>query len=458
MIDLTNVEKKRELMLTGNLWKTLLLISLPVALSGMVIEIFALFDVYFSSILGKSEMAATVFVGPIQNVIAAIGVGFGVAATSLISREIGKKQFNKGKNILSQMVLISFIVAIILVVFGVFFSKQILRISGAKGTLLETANVYFKIIVCSFPFKFFNNIYIGKERAVGNNRLIMVINIVSIILKFLISFLLIVILNFDIIGLGISTLIADAFITLFGIYFIFFKKTELQVNSKSLKFDYSVIWMILIFSFPIIIEKSTQSLGNAIINSYAAGLGDDVLTAYGIINRINSVIFSFSSGFGVALVSIVGQNIAVKNYSRIKEAKVKGIILSLSIVTVLLVCILSIKQIIAGFYAKDDVTLLDNILKGMNVYTISAIPWTIMHIYFGIFQGMKKTIYVLIVSLARLWIFRVLLVGILIKFTNMGANAIWYGMLISNILALVVSLIIYYIKCRKVFDNPIMEI
>lgn len=455
MTENNNIEKKRNLILTGNLWKALLLISLPVAISSLVVQVFNLFDIYFSSRIGEAAMGASVFVGPITNIFYAVSEGFGVAATILVAREIAKKDFKQGRKHLSQMILVSLILSAGLLVVCLSCSEWILSLCGATGDLLQESKTYFSLVILTIPLKFMNDIYFGQQRAIGSNRQIMVLNIASIVVKFLFSYLFIFKMNFGIEGLGYSSLIATGFISIFALVSFFVKRSDLKIGIKDFKISWGIIGAILLVSMPIIIEKSTQSFGNVIVNGYATSLGGNVLSAYGITNRINSIIFSFSSGFGVALVGIVSQNQTVGNMQRIREAKNKGLILSLAIVGCLLVVMLFMANPIAGIFAANKEEGVNSeelkklIIQAMSIYTISAIPWTIMHIYFGIFQGFKQTKYTLIISLSRLWIFRVFLVGILLKFTQMGAYAIWYGMLISNIAAMLIAVLIYLLRFKK---------
>lgn len=444
-----NIERKRKLMLEGGLYKTLLLISLPAALTNLITEVFNLFDIYFSGQIGKTQMAASVFVGPIVNVVSAVGAGFGVAAVTLVAKELAKRNYDAGRKILSQMLLIAAVISAGLLLICLACANPILSLAGASGDLLEVSKEYFQLVILTLPLSFFNNIYFGEQRAIGNNKQIMVLSVASIVIKFIASYVMIIQCKMGIAGLGYSSMIATAFTSLFAIYDLFFKKTEMRLKFKDFGFSWKVIVIVFLVSIPIIVEKSTQSFGNVIINGYATGLGEKVLSAYGITNRINSIIFSFSSGFGIALVGIISQNRSIGNIERIKEAKKKGLILSLAIVSGLLVIVFSLSGVISNIYAGSDTELYSLILTAMSIYTISAIPWTVMHIYFGIFQGYQKTHYTLIVSLCRLWLFRVLLVGVLIRFTQMGAYAIWYGMLISNILAMMMSILIYILKFKK---------
>lgn len=458
----TNVDKKRNLILFDNIWKTLLLISLPVAITSMITEIFALFDTYFSSLIGTEAMNATGFVGPINAVILAISVGLGVAATALIAKALAQKDYEHARKTHFQMILITIVISILALIICFPFAGLILKFAGAKGEMFDLAVSYFRLVIISLPLRFYNDIFTGQQRAVGNNRRVMILNVFSVLVKFVLTYIFIVHMDLGITGLGISTIVASAIVTIAAIYINFFKKDELKLSKKDFNIDKALIILLLTFAAPIIIEKSTQSFGNAVIVSFATGLEGSVLGAYTVINRINSVVFSFSGGFGAALVAIVSQNLVMKNLNRVKEAKVKGVILSLCIVGFSLVIIFMLRGWIAEMFSTDkngtfDQELYNNIIQGMNVYTISAIPWTIMQIYFGLFQGMKKPRYVFVVSLARLWIFRVVLVWVLINVLNMGANAIWYGMLISNILAMLTSIGIYHLFAKRELELMILE-
>lgn len=450
----TAIEARTKNILEGNIWKTLLLISLPVAISSMVTEIFALFDVYFSKLIGDTQLTATVFVSPITQLILSISTGLGVAATALIAKNISIKDYKKAKNIAVQMIIIGLIISAILLFVTFTFSYQILSLAGASELIIEEAVVYFKIIVLSLPLRFFGEIYFGQQRAIGNNKKILYTNLTSIVLKFIANYLFIVVLGYGITGLGLATIVSSSIIAIFAFFDFFIKKSEIKLSYRDIKFDFRAIYIIIIFSLPIILEKSTQSFGNVIINSFASGISDNVLTAFGIINRINSIIFSFAAGFGVALVAIVSQNLGVKQVERIHEATKKGLVLSVSIMIGLLIIVFSLQDLIIEIYASDNAELADTIRRGMNIYTISAIPWAVMHIYFGVFQGLRKTQLVFVISVIRLWIFRVLLVWILLNFTNMGEYAIWYGYLISNNFAMIAAIVIYIIlRQKKVIEN-----
>lgn len=435
------IEKSRQLILYGNLWKALLLISLPVAFSNVIVALFNLFDIWFSKLIGKTEMAATVFVGPVNDLVGVIGTGLGIAATTLIARNIASRKYKTAKDNLAQLLLIAFISGLILLIIGTVFSTQILSLLGADGLMLQMASKYFKITIIAVPFTFFINVYVGYLRSIGKNRKIFLITFGQILIKFLLNILFVKVLTFGINGLGYATLISTLLPTSIGLYELFIKKSTMRLSKNIFKFKKTLLIAIFILSWPIIIEQMTMNFGNVLVSSMANSLGEQVLNAYGITNRINSIVFSFSTGFGVALVAVVSQNAEVGNIKRIKEAKYKAMVLSLLITLFLLIVILVNRRAIARNFTEDSATL-DLICFAMSIYTSSVIPWTIMQVYFGVFRGLKRTGLTLIVSLTRLWIFRVLLLFLLLKFSTLGSTGIWLVMIISNIAATIASILI----------------
>ena len=55
-----------------------------------------------------------------------------------------------------------------------------------------------------------------------------------------------------------------------------------------------------------------------------------------------------------------------------------------------------------------------------------------------------RTIYVLILTISRLWLRRIPMILCMKNFTNFGSDGIWYAMLISNLIINIIGLLFYY--------------
>jgi putative MATE family efflux protein len=374
----------------------------------------------------------------------AIGNGLAIGGAFLIARKIGEVNYEEAKEISLQLIVISVILGIIVSSIGFIYSTNILILLKCTENLIPVAHVYFKLTILSAPFLFINDSYIGIKRAEGDTLTAMYINIIAVIFKILLSYIFIFKLSFGIKSLAYSTIIASGCISIFAVHDMFYKNENMKLSFKNFKFDNKVLYALFIIALPIILEKSSISYGFLMINQYVIGYGEKVLAAYGITNKINSLAFSSVTGFGIALVTIVGQNLGANQIDRVKEAVKKTMIISVSVAIIVIMIILAFKVKIATLFIKDDIIMLHHTLNAMIVYSSSVIAWAIFQVVIGVFQGSGYTKYTLYISLTRLYVFRLPIVILLSKYSNFEEYSIWYAMLLSNILTAIFALFLYF--------------
>jgi Na+-driven multidrug efflux pump len=246
-----------------------------------------------------------------------------------------------------------------------------------------------------------------------------------------------------IISLAISTFIGSIFVSIYAIYDLFIKNTMMKLSYNKFKFDKKILSLLFIMGIPIILEKSSISFSFIIVNKYILNYGETVLAAYGITNKINSLIFSTVTGFGTGLATIVSQNLGADQAERAREGIKKAFIIAITTSAVIISIILLSKYSIAGLFAKDDKELLRHTVNAMSVYSISIIPWAVFQVVIGVFEGTGNTKMNLLISIARVYLFRLPLVIILSNFAMLQEYSIWYAMLLSNIFTGIFALILY---------------
>jgi Na+-driven multidrug efflux pump len=202
---------------------------------------------------------------------------------------------------------------------------------------------------------------------------------------------------------------------------------------------------------PTVIEKVSLSYGFVMVNQVIIRYGDNVLAAYGITNRINSVLFSTVAGIGTGLAIIITQNLAQNQTARVKAAIKLSMLIAVILSTVVGFTLLLFKIPVANVMTRGDAEVLRHTLNAMSVYSISVIPWAVFQVIIGIFQGYGKTKYNLLISFMRVYLFRLPIIsGLAFLLPNLKEYTVWYGMLISNILTAVSAVVLYiYLSKRK---------
>ncbi|MCQ6963937.1 multidrug transporter MatE, partial [Methanolobus chelungpuianus] len=88
----------------------------------------------------------------------------------------------------------------------------------------------------------------------------------------------------------------------------------------------NIIKRILNISLPASLGQSGSALGFMVLNGFIASYGTATIAAFGMVNRITSLISQPAMGIGAALTSIVGQNIGADQLDRVREAFKKSLI------------------------------------------------------------------------------------------------------------------------------------
>jgi len=442
--------KRRDLILNGNILKALLIISIPTAFNGLILSTYNLIDAFFVSQIGSLEVAVITFVSPINSLVRAISLGLSIAGTNMIAQEIAKEKYESTKNMMKHLLVLSLALGIAIMLFSIIFSKNILLSISATDSLMQAANDYFVIMMFSLPLTFCNSAFFAIKRANGETDEAMYVNFVGIFIKVILTYLMLFVFKFNIIGLAISTFIGQLLVTLYAVYDLFLKNSLLKLTFKMSAFNVDTLVNLVLIGFPIMIEKSSIALGFIVINKYILSFGEIVLAGYGITNNINSLFFSFASGLATGLAPIVSQNLGANNPKRAKKAITLSFIVGIILSSIIGVIVVFNSRSIAINFTGDDPELLRQVVNAMRVYSISVVAYCIFQVTNGVFQGTGKTRYNMLIGLVRIYLFRIPIVTVLVNYTELAEYSIWYTMLISNILTAIFAYILYRLTTRNI--------
>ncbi len=441
----------RENILNDDIVKVIILLSLPIIFNTLISSIYNLIDAIFVSHIGEIEVASIVFIGSIDNLFKGIVLGVSAGVTTLVARYIGSNDYDLAKKYAGNAICFVLIVSILLSLASFFYSEDILYFFDATPNIVEASNVYFKINISLYIVLFFNLVYIAVKNAEGNTKVAMQINSISILIKIVLNYVLIYIFDGGLLSLSLSTLISGLIVMFYGIYDLFIKDGDIKLNTSHLKFDRDVLKFLLIVSIPIMVERMSVSYGFTAINKQVLIFGEDVLTAYGITNRINSLAFGTVTSVGTGLSIVISQNLSNNNIDRCREAIRKTFFINILFSIVLFTLVFAFRDFFAGlFNYGESSTAHEHTLNAISVISVSVIAWSVFQVALGVFTGIGRTKYNLYISLIRIYLFRLPFVWFFVTFLpNMGAYSVWYSVLLSNIATAIATLFIYFKNTKK---------
>ena len=124
--------KRREFILSGNLWLVVLSIAFPLFLYQIINGINDILDNFMSAGISTLAVSASAQMVQVKNMVVALGTGVSSGASILIAREIGKKNYAQARAITSLAFTIVFAICVITLVISIPFARPILSSFGVN--------------------------------------------------------------------------------------------------------------------------------------------------------------------------------------------------------------------------------------------------------------------------------------------------------------------------------------
>ena len=277
-----------------------------------------LIDMYFLSLLGQEELAAAVgFAGTLLFFMTAISIGLQIAMGALVARALGAQQREAAGRYLTNVLLFSAGVSVLLSVVTFVYLEDLLRFMGASGETLGFAMSYSRILVPITPILAVGMCAAGAVRAVGDARRSMYATVGGSIVNAVLDPIFIFGFNWGIEGAAAASAAARCALFLIAFHAIF-KVHDLPRATTWLKLraDFSAIMQI---AGPAMLTNLATPIGGTFVLKTMAQYGDSAVAGAAILGRIAPVAFGFIFALSGAVGPIIGQNAGAGLYHRVRQ-------------------------------------------------------------------------------------------------------------------------------------------
>ena len=292
--------------------------AVPASIGILVMSLNILIDTIFvGQWIGANAIAAINVVLPVSFFIAALGMAIGIAGGSIISRALGQKDLNRASKTFGNQIVLTFLLTIIFVIFGLSFVDIIIPAFGGKGPLFETSKIYYTIVLYGVPILGYCMMGNNVIRAVGKPKNAMYAMLLPSISNLLMDYLFIYLLNLGMYGAALATSLSYLVCAVYIFSFFRSKHSELQTNWDDLKLDLSITKEIGALGFVTLARQSVVSLSVLLVNNILFNLGgESVIAVYAIISRL--LMFSLFPILGITqgFIPIAGYNYGANHKKR----------------------------------------------------------------------------------------------------------------------------------------------
>lgn len=418
--------------------------SLPMVISMAVNALYNIVDSYFVAKISDDAMTALSLVFPIQNMVNAIAIGFGIGVNACIAFFLGAEKKDKADMSASWGVLLSLLHGILLTAVCIAVMPAFLRIFTKEENILNLAISYSNRV---FLFAAAVNVGICYEKifqAVGKMRVSMFSMMAGCVANIILDPLMIFGIGpfpaMGIQGAAYATGIGQC-LTL-AVYLLLFwhRPIPVKVQPEYLKKEGTLIGRLYRIGVPATLNTALPSVQISVLNQILSGFSGQYVLVLGIYYKLQTFIYLSANGIVQGIRPLVGFNAGAGEKKRVQDIFRTSLFLIMGIMLVGTVIAWVCPVQLFSLFARDA----EAIRMGAGALRIISIGFVISSVSVtcsGVLEGLGKGTASLWISLTR---YLVLMLPLAFLFSRIfGAGGVWYAFAVTEWLAAALSFFIW---------------
>jgi putative MATE family efflux protein len=426
---------------TGKEGKLIFQFAAPMLLGNVFQQLFSVVDsIVVGKFIGKEALAAVGASFPVIFIMVSMIIGLVMGTTVVISQYFGAKDFVKVRRAIDTMYIYCAIAGIITTVIGLIISEPLLRLLGLPEEIMPQATQYLQIYLSGIIIFFGFNGTSAVLRGLGDSKTPLYFLIIATVANIILVLLFVAVFKWGVSGAAYATLIANGLA--FGLAIYWLNKTHkiIRIAIKGLHFDKEIFRQSLNIGLPTGIQQTLVAMGALALMGIVNKFGTNVIAAFSVASRLDSLAMIPAMSFSQALSTFVGQNIGANKSERIRAGLISTVKMSGIVTIVTTIFIVFAGHLMMSLFTNDTevIRLGDQYLTIVSTFYIL---FTLMFIYNGVMRGAGDTLIPMFFSLLSLWIIRIPMAWFLSG--NIGATGIWWAIPAGWLIGLVLSFSYY---------------
>lgn len=435
------MKKQENVLLEGNMMKTLIRFSFPFLLAMLLQTLYGAADLI---IVGRysatSEVSGVAIGSQVMALITNMIVGFTSGITILLGRYIGAGNKRKLRRILGSSIIFFFILAVMIVVGMFALNDKTVQLMQTPMEAISPAKKY--LLVCSVGVFFIMgyNIVRGIMMGLGDSKTPLLCVLIACILNVGGDIILVKYFHLGALGAAIATSISQAASFLFSLFYLYKKGIGFKFKRKNINLLKEETWDILKMGVPLAVQNTLVIFSFLAITAITNRMGVVVSASVGIVEKIMEFIPMPSFALSTAISVVVAQNYGARKYKRTKECMYVGMLITTIIAIFVYISCQFFSENMTGLFSKDMdvVRSAGEYLRG---YSLDCIMISLVFSFNGFFIGYGKTNFTMIHSIATSFIVRIPLVYYFCLIAEKPLYIIGFACPISTAVSLIICLI-----------------
>ena len=418
--------------------------SLPMVISMLVNSLYNIVDSYFVAQISEQAISALSLIFPLQNMIIAVGVGFGVGSNAVVAIHLGQKDEKGATNTAALSMLLSVFNGIVLTAILIGTMRPFLQSFTNDMTVIE-AGVQYGTIVFLFTTIVSMSINIEKLfQAVGKMRYAMMCMMIGCITNIVLDPIFIFGLGFfpemGIQGAAIATGIGQTVGFLIYIYLYYRGKLGLALRLTKDAFDLSIMKRIYAIGIPATLNISLSSVMLTLLNGILASMSQTGVLILGVYYKLQTFIYMPANGIIQGIRPLVGFNYGAKRFDRVQKIYHTSLLMIMAMMGAGMMISLLFPEFLMSQFTTNQETVVEG-AKAMQIISFGFIVSSVSVTVSGCLEGVGKGMESFMIAVARFVAIMIPIAYLMAKI--IGVNGVWYSFAISETLTALLAYWLY---------------
>lgn len=404
----------------------------------------AIDGLFVSQFAGKEAFTAVNLIMPFAMLPGAFGFMLGTGGSAVVAKTLGEGQKERANEYFSMMVYTSIVGGIVLTVAGILSVPLAARAFGARDAMLDACVIYGRILFAALPLFILQNIFQSFLVTAEKPSFGLAVTVAAGLTNVVLDYLFVAVFQWGIEGAGIATGISQAVGAVIPLVY-FVRKNDSLLHLTQPVFYGRTLCKACLNGSSELMTNISMSLVNILYNYQLMRFtGEDGVAAYGVIMYVNFFFVAVFIGYSIGTAPIVSFHYGAGNQQELRGIFSKSNVLMAGCGLAMVLLALGLSGPLARVFVGYDAGLMELTRHGFAIYSLSFAVMG-MNIYgSAFFTALGDGLISALISFLRTLVFQ--LASVLILPVFFKADGIWMAVVVSEVLALAVTVMLLFKK------------
>ena len=317
-------------MTEGPLVRNIIAFAIPIALSGMIQQLFNAAD---TAVVGRfadaNALAAVGINGELIAFFICLSGGLAIGSNVLIANAIGRKNESGISLAVHSSLCLALLAGVLGMIAGLLVADPLLRLIDTPSSIFHLASVYLKLYFLGYPFLLIYDFGSAILRSHGDSRSPFLILLAAGVVNVVLNLVFVILFHMDVAGVAIATDIATALSAVFVVYRLAGEEGPFRFRMGRLTLHGPSVSRILTIGITAALQGAVFCLANIFVQAAVNTFGTTVVAGNTIALNYEYFTYYLITAFGQTATTFVSQNWGAGNLKRCLETAKDCLLLSL---------------------------------------------------------------------------------------------------------------------------------